>query len=318
MTWGAVATVAVGAVAANQQSQAAKGAANAQEKASRTSIAEQQRQFDVTQEQLSPYREAGLSALQQQQALLGLGYASPEYQQAQQDIERIQSNIQRLRRQREQIASEAPRTGGSLLEQIGSSSAAANLEGIDAEIARMESNLGAAQSSFQQIQQEQLSPQEQQQQAFAAFAESPGQQFLRNQQERALLRNSAAIGGLGGGNVRTALQQQAFGRAQTDYANQFNRLGSLSGAGQAAAVQTGEFGAGSAANIANLQTAGGAARASGILGQQQAQSQGISGIMGAAGQSGLFTPSQQPQQTQWGTTPGSQQSSMLAAQQSGF
>lgn len=69
-----------------------------------------------------------------------------------------------------------------------------------------------------------LSGGEAQQEAFSRFAESPGQTFLRERQERALLRNQAAIGGLGGGNIRTALQEQAFGRAQTDLDQQLARL----------------------------------------------------------------------------------------------
>lgn len=69
-----------------------------------------------------------------------------------------------------------------------------------------------------------LSGGEAQQEAFSRFAESPGQTFLRERQERALLRNQAALGGLGGGNIRTALQEQAFGRAQTDLDRQLARL----------------------------------------------------------------------------------------------
>lgn len=69
-----------------------------------------------------------------------------------------------------------------------------------------------------------LSGAESQQEAFSRFAESPGQTFLRERQERALLRNAAALGGLGGGNIRTALQEQAFGRAQTDLDQQLARL----------------------------------------------------------------------------------------------
>jgi hypothetical protein len=76
-----------------------------------------------------------------------------------------------------------------------------------------------------------LSGSQEQNQAMKRFSESPGQKFLRDRQEKALLRSSAAIGGLGGGNVRTALQDQAFGRAQTDYDNQFRRLSGLSGQG---------------------------------------------------------------------------------------
>ena len=56
---------------------------------------------------------------------------------------------------------------------------------------------------------------EAEQAALDKFIETPGQQWLRERQERGLLRNQAAIGGLGGGNVRTALQQQAADIANT-------------------------------------------------------------------------------------------------------
>lgn len=70
-----------------------------------------------------------------------------------------------------------------------------------------------------------------QKQAYQQVTESPGQEFLRQRQERSLLRNQAAIGGLGGGNVRTALQEQAFGRAQTDIDRRVERLGGLTSQG---------------------------------------------------------------------------------------
>lgn len=59
---------------------AAEMATEAQTTATQEAIAEQQRQFDVMQELLSPYVEAGVGALQQQQALTGL--LGPEAQQA--------------------------------------------------------------------------------------------------------------------------------------------------------------------------------------------------------------------------------------------
>lgn len=202
---GAAASIIGGALSARATSQAARS----QRKAAEAGIGEQRRQFDITQEQFAPFQEAGVSALGQQQALLGLG--SPEEQQA----------------------------------------------------------------------------------AFAAFSDTPGQQFLRGQQERALLRNASAIGGLGGGNVRSALQAQAFGRAQTDFSNQFNRLGALSGAGQQATTQLGQFRGGTAANVSGLLGQAGAARASGILGRQQAIGQTIGNVAGLAAQFGAFN--QQPQ-----------------------
>ncbi len=123
-----------------------------------------------------------------------------------------------------------------------------------------------------------LSGEEAQQQAFAGLSESPGQQFLRKRQEKAILRNASATGGLGGGNVLNALQENAFNLAQTDIENQFGRLGQLSGRGQQAGAELGagavrsagdlgQFGQTNVANISNLRTGGSAARASGILGQ---------------------------------------------------
>lgn len=76
---------------------------------------------------------------------------------------------------------------------------------------------------------------EAQQQAINDFTESPGQDWLRNRQEQALLRNSAAIGGLGGGTVRTALQDQAAGIAAQQQQQYINNLAQLAGQGQAAA-----------------------------------------------------------------------------------
>ena len=158
-------------------------AADVQQEATAAGQAEIARQFDITQANLQPFQEAGVSAVGQQQALLG------------------------------------------------------------------------------------LSGEEAQQQAFAGLQESPGQQFLRERQQRALVRNASAIGGLGGGNVRTALQQQAVGFAQQDIQNQFGRLGQLAGQGATVGTNVGQFGQSAAAQGANLGVAGAEARASGILGR---------------------------------------------------
>jgi hypothetical protein len=122
-----------------------------------------------------------------------------------------------------------------------------------------------------------LSDEVSQQQAFANLQESPGQRFIREKQQRALLRNSAAIGGLGGGNVRTALQQQAAGFAQQDLENRFARLGQLTGQGLNATTNIGQFGAQSSGGIANLLQQSGQAKASGLMNSGQAIARGITG-----------------------------------------
>lgn len=84
MSGAITASVVVGAVAANQQKKAAQRAAGAQTAASRTAIEEERRQFDISREQAEPFRQAGLSALEQQQALLGLSGQEAQQQAFQQ------------------------------------------------------------------------------------------------------------------------------------------------------------------------------------------------------------------------------------------
>lgn len=129
-----------------------------------------------------------------------------------------------------------------------------------------------------------LSGTEAQQTAFAGLEVSPGQKFLRDRAQRNLLRNAGAIGGLGGGNVRSALVEQGVGFAQQDLQNQFGRLGQLAGQGQAAATSVGQFGSAASSNIANLQQFGGAARASGILGKASVAPQVTSQFLQLGGQ----------------------------------
>lgn len=115
-----------------------------------------------------------------------------------------------------------------------------------------------------------LSGQEAESQFFDRFKETRGQQFLRKQQERALTRTAAARGQSLGGNVLTALQEQAEGRAAGRLGEFQSRLAGIAGAGQTAATFTGQLGQQTGANVANLLGTAGQARASGILGAQQA------------------------------------------------
>lgn len=104
-----------------------------------------------------------------------------------------------------------------------------------------------------------LSGQEAQQQAIGAIQESPGQRFIRQRAQRNLLQNASAIGGLGGGNIRSALVEQGAGFASQDIGQEFSRLQALSGGGLRAAGAT-----------SGLDVQGGQAQAQGILQAQQA------------------------------------------------
>jgi len=134
-----------------------------------------------------------------------------------------------------------------------------------------------------------LSGTEAQQAAFSGLENSPGQQFLRDRAQKNLVRNASAIGGLGGGNVRSALVQQGVGFAQQDLQNQFGRLGQLAEQGQAAGTALGQFGQQTAGNIGDAMISGGNARASGILNQNAAIQSGISGVATGLGQGGFLS-----------------------------
>lgn len=210
----------------NPGADAAEDAARLQAGAAGAGIEEQRRQFDITTGQLTaaeqanraaldPFAQAGLSALQQQQALLGLG--TPEQQQA----------------------------------------------------------------------------------AFASLSESPGQRFVRERAEKATLRNAAATGQLGGGGVKAELARLGAGFASQLENQQFNRLAQLSGQGLSAAsgigsgaigtaARQGQFGSQLAGNVSNLLGQQSQARASGILGAQQAQTDQFGNLI-SLGTSSLFS-----------------------------
>lgn len=121
---------------------------------------------------------------------------------------------------------------------------------------------------------------EAQQAAFDAYTESPGQQFFRDRQEQALLRNAAATGQTGSGNVLTALQEQAQGIAAQNYQQDLENLRSLAGRGQQAATTQGGYQQQAGSQLANLAFQGGAAE----LGARQ---QAGSTLAGLAAQRGL-------------------------------
>ena len=116
--------------------------------------------------------------------------------------------------------------------------------------------------------------------AYQNFNMSPGQQFLQQQAEKALLRNAASTGQLGGGRTQQALQEQAIGLAQQNYQNHFNQLGSISGAGLGLVSQLGSLQGQLGGNVANMTAGIGQAQQQGLVGAAQAQQQGMTDLLG--------------------------------------
>jgi hypothetical protein len=145
-----------------------------------------------------------------------------------------------------------------------------------------------------------------QQASFDAFQDSPGQAFLRERGEKALLRNQSAIGGLGGGNIRSALNQQGIGFANQQFGDFQNRLAGLAGGSQTATNQRGQLttqgaqiGSNISGRIGQSLAGAGQARSSGILAEQQGNASAAGNILGlgataatggfGAGIAGLFS-----------------------------
>lgn len=92
---GAVISVGGSMAAANQAKKGAQGAANAQAAAQQAAIDEQRRQYDLTREDMAPWRQAGAAALNRLTDPAASFAASPGYQfaldQGQQAVERARS-----------------------------------------------------------------------------------------------------------------------------------------------------------------------------------------------------------------------------------
>lgn len=123
----------------------------------------------------------------------------------------------------------------------------------------------------------------------------PGYAFRLREGEKALERMQAARGNLLSGSAIKAGQRYGQDLASQEYMNAFNRaqaqlgtrlgtLGSLYGAGQAAAQQVAGQAGQMGANVGNLMTQAGQARASGYMGQANALNQALGGLAGAYGQ----------------------------------
>jgi len=164
-----------------------------------------------------------------------------------------------------------------------------------------------------------------QQAAISALESSPLFQAQVRQGEEALLQRASATGGLRGGNIQAALAQFRPQMLQSEIERQYSRLGGLTSLGQQSAVGVGTAGQAMGSNVANLLAQQGAAQAGGTLGQATAYGnvlsavpQGLGMYYGLTGQS-LFGGTSAPSiASQFGTIPGSQQTSMLASQMAGF
>lgn len=278
MSWGAVAGAAVvtvgGLVASNQKAQAAKGAANAQKSATKTALAEEQRQFDIQYQEyqrkqemleqqnqqitanLMPYVQAGQGALFEMMALSGV--AVPQQATVPSVFSPPQSSI--IDQQKVLPAPQAPTAPGKVGILSGGGGAANIIgklaqTGGTAQQARpfglltgtIPQAVGEATQQAIARQPEITTPvspyagmtgQQAQAQAIEQIAQSPILQELTRQGEEAILQNAAATGGLRGGNVQGLLARYRPQMLQDEINRQYARLSGISDMGRQAISQT--------------------------------------------------------------------------------
>lgn len=120
----------------------------------------------------------------------------------------------------------------------------------------------------------------------ADFSKDPGYQFRMDEGSSAMERGAAARGGLMNGGTLKALARynqdfasgeygKAYDRFNADRTSRFNRLSSLAGTGQTAAIQTANMGTQNAQTVGNNVMAVGNARASGYMGTANVVGSGL-------------------------------------------
>ena len=251
--------------------QGARAQARAAERAAATGVAEQRRQFDITQQNLAPWLGAGTAAVQRLQFLLGLsGQPTGQPGGVQQVNRGFDSPDLRGRDRFERLGRFADEDGFDFdpARFRGAAAGGGELPGeTDPEFGSLMRDFG-----------------------LEDFETEPGYEFRLAEGAKALERSAAARGQSFSGGTLKALTRysqgvasdefgRAYNRFQENRATRYNFLAGLSGTGQTTAAQLGDIGARTASDIARTQiggiTSAAAARASGYSALGQSIGQGV-------------------------------------------
>lgn len=240
----------IGGVASAYGSNKAAGAAA---DASRESVAEQRRQFDLARGDQAPYRALGNNALASISRLYGYAPATEPVPAAQFDP---QANW---------LASIPAGAGGiygNLLGRIGE---------------QVRTQQGAPLPGWQPIAPPASAPAGPD---LSVFWESPDYRFNLGEGQRAIDRSLASRGrALSGAGVREGIRY-ASGMASNEFGNFYNRLASQAGIGQSSVNATGQMGMQTAGNIGNALMQAGNTRANAYMQGAQGVNNAIQGGIG--------------------------------------
>lgn len=265
----------------------ANAQAQAVQNASAQSVAEQQREYDQSRQDLAPWRNSGAAANGQLAYLLGVGpQSSPSSQQGTLNYgggmvippSNMTANYGRNGMSRYAASADSgyqsPDTAATTLYAADPSGQTGSPSGVN-------TSLGGYGSLMQDF-------------TGADLQNEPGYQFGLSEGSKALQRSAAARGQLFSGGTLKSLTQynndyastkfnDAFNRFNTNKLNRYNMLAGLSQGGQQATNTTVAAGSNAANNISNTYMNAGSqignARASGYAATGQAINGGISNLL---------------------------------------
>lgn len=282
MSWVAVGVAGATLVGGMMQADAAESAAESQSAASGKSIAEQRRQFNLTRQDMAPWRDTGELALGRLSGLLGLGSPTKNRLSAE------RAYLERYPSVKNSIWANDP-----MQHYVEGGLAYGNSWGAETDqeyAARMAREPNAVESAD--------SGELMRKFTMADFQNDPviqaSMQFGLDEGRKGIERRSPLVGGYDSGATLKALTKfgtdyagQQAGQSQArfvnDQTNQFNRLAAVSGIGQTAANTVAGAGMNSASNISNLISSQGNAQAASQIAQGNAYSNAINQGVGTIG-----------------------------------
>lgn len=292
----AVGTALVGAYTANKQSKAVKSAANTQARSADNASQVQWDMFNRATQLNEPFRQGGLTGLQEYMQFLGLPTSSvTNATTAQQSAMSPSGAIEWFDpNSRVPVADPESYRNDPLYKRAWDEVWAYHKGRFD-----KTSDRAALGNHLQSIYDRQRAAQQTATPATGAattgggaltpqqitnkLRATPGYQFAFNEGQRALESSAAARGGLFSGAAAKALTKYGQGVADQQYGTHLNRLAGLAGLAQTATNQTNQLGMATANNVGQNMMNAGAARASGINGSADAWSGFAGGLTGLAG-----------------------------------
>lgn len=250
---GAAISAGASMMSSSEQADSAEAAAAAQGDATALSVMEQRRQFDLTREDLAPYREIGSSALTKLAALYGVDRVGPTGRPGY--INTPQVEMVALKDRFKQLG-----PGEHTIPGYGTYDVVFR----DGQFAGADKRISGASSS-------EAGP-------YGDFQETPGYQFAFDEGLRALDRSAAARGRLQGGGYGRELTRYGQGMANQEFNTYANRLASLAGVGQQATTAGAQFGAQTAAGIGNTLMTGAQAQGNALQNAGTARASGYAGV----------------------------------------